>query len=40
MCLCSLLTYAQTEISGTVVDETGETIIGASVVEKVPPTVR
>ncbi len=34
MCLCSLLTYAQTEISGTVVDETGETIIGASVVEK------
>ena len=30
---CTLV-YAQTEITGTVVDETGETVIGATVVEK------
>lgn len=30
----STIMYAQTEITGTVVDETGESIIGASVVEK------
>ena len=30
---CTLL-YAQTEISGTVVDKTGETVIGATVMEK------
>ncbi|MBR5170290.1 MAG: TonB-dependent receptor [Muribaculaceae bacterium] len=33
MLTCTIL-YAQTEITGTVVDETGETVIGASVVEK------
>ena len=31
---CSLIMYAQSEITGTVIDETGETIIGASVIEK------
>lgn len=30
----STLLYAQTEISGTVVDETGEGVIGATVMEK------
>ncbi|MBO7129721.1 MAG: TonB-dependent receptor plug domain-containing protein, partial [Prevotella sp.] len=38
LCLLALLTstimYAQTEISGTVVDVTGETVIGATVMEK------
>ena len=33
MLTCTIL-YAQTEITGTVVDETGETVIGATVVEK------
>ncbi len=33
MLACTML-YAQTEITGTVLDETGETVIGASVVEK------
>ena len=33
MLTCTLV-YAQTEITGTVLDETGETVIGASVVEK------
>ena len=33
MLTCTLV-YAQTEITGTVVDETGETVIGATVVEK------
>ena len=28
------LMYAQTEITGTVIDETGETVIGATVKEK------
>ena len=32
--LTSTIMYAQTEISGTVVDATGETIIGATVMEK------
>ena len=32
--LTSTLMYAQTEISGTVVDATGETVIGATVMEK------
>ena len=32
--VCNLITFAQTEITGTVVDETGETVIGASVIEK------
>ena len=32
--LASTLLYAQTEITGTVVDPTGETIIGATVMEK------
>ena len=32
--LASTIMYAQTEISGTVVDPTGETIIGATVMEK------
>ena len=32
--LMSTLAYAQTEISGTVVDATGETVIGATVMEK------
>ncbi|MCR4582690.1 MAG: TonB-dependent receptor [Prevotella sp.] len=32
--LTCTITYAQTEITGTVVDETGETVIGATVVEK------
>ena len=32
--LACTATYAQTEITGTVLDETGETVIGASVVEK------
>lgn len=37
----STLLYAQTEISGTVVDETGEGVIGATVMEKeVPLMVR
>ena len=31
--VCYIL-YAQTEISGTVVDKTGETVIGATVMEK------
>ena len=30
----STLTYAQTEITGTVVDETGEGVIGATIMEK------
>ena len=30
----STLLYAQTEITGTVVDETGEGVIGATVMEK------
>ena len=30
----STIMYAQTEISGTVVDATGETVIGATVMEK------
>ena len=33
MLTCTLV-YAQTEITGTVVDETGETVIGATVIEK------
>ena len=33
MLTCTMM-YAQTEITGTVVDETGETVIGATVVEK------
>ncbi|MBQ9217191.1 MAG: TonB-dependent receptor [Muribaculaceae bacterium] len=33
MLTCTML-YAQAEITGTVLDETGETVIGASVVEK------
>ncbi len=33
MFACTLV-YAQTEITGTVVDETGETVIGATVIEK------
>ena len=33
MLTCTIL-YAQTEITGTVVDETGETVIGATVMEK------
>ena len=32
--LTSTIMYAQTEISGTVVDATGETVIGATVMEK------
>ena len=32
--LTCTIVYAQTEITGTVVDETGETVIGATVVEK------
>ena len=32
--LTSTLVYAQTDITGTVVDETGETVIGATVMEK------
>ena len=32
--LVSTIMYAQTEISGTVVDATGETVIGATVMEK------
>jgi len=32
--LTATLLYAQTEISGTVVDKTGETVIGATVMEK------
>ena len=32
--LMSTIAYAQTEISGTVVDATGETVIGATVMEK------
>ena len=32
MLTCTIL-YAQTEITGTVVDETGETVIGATVIE-------
>ena len=34
MFACTALVYAQTEITGTVVDETGETVIGATVIEK------
>ena len=34
LALVSTLMYAQTEISGTVVDPTGETVIGATVMEK------
>ena len=33
MLTCTLV-YAQTEITGTVFDDTGETVIGATVVEK------
>ena len=33
MFVCTIV-YAQTEITGTVVDETGETVIGATVMEK------
>jgi len=33
MLTCTIV-YAQTEVTGTVVDETGETVIGATVVEK------
>ena len=33
--LTSTIMYAQTEISGTVIDPTGETVIGATVMEKV-----
>ncbi|MBR2292387.1 MAG: TonB-dependent receptor plug domain-containing protein, partial [Prevotella sp.] len=32
--LASTIMYAQTEISGTVIDATGETVIGATVMEK------
>ena len=32
--LTSTIMYAQTEISGTVVDASGETVIGATVMEK------
>ena len=32
--LMSTIMYAQTEISGTVVDATGESVIGATVKEK------
>ena len=32
--LTSTIMYAQSEISGTVIDATGETIIGATVMEK------
>ena len=32
--LASTIIYAQTEITGTVIDETGETVIGATVMEK------
>ena len=32
--LASTIMYAQTEITGTVIDETGETVIGATVMEK------
>ena len=32
--LASTIMYAQTEITGTVVDETGEPVIGATVKEK------
>ena len=31
--LTSTIMYAQTEISGTVIDPTGETVIGATVME-------
>ena len=34
MFVCTAMAYAQTEITGTVVDETGETVIGATVIEK------
>ncbi len=34
MMLASTMMYAQTEITGTVLDETGETVIGATVMEK------
>jgi len=34
LALVSTLMYAQSEISGTVVDATGETVIGATVMEK------
>ena len=32
--LASTIMYAQTEITGTVIDETGEGVIGATVMEK------
>ena len=32
--LTSTIMYAQSEISGTVIDPTGETVIGATVMEK------
>ena len=32
--VCTAIVYAQTEITSTVLDETGETVIGASVIEK------
>ena len=32
--LASTILYAQTEISGTVIDATGETVIGATIMEK------
>ena len=34
LALVSTIMYAQEEISGTVVDPTGETVIGATVMEK------
>ena len=34
--LTSTIMYAQTEISGTVIDPTGETVIGATVMESEP----
>ena len=34
MFVCTAIAYSQTEITGTVVDETGETVIGATVIEK------
>ena len=34
MVFAAIMTYAQTEITGTVVDETGEGVIGATIMEK------
>ena len=39
MLLCGVMS-AQTEISGTVSDSSGETIIGATVMQKVPLMVQ